>query len=43
MVRGKLVSKEEIIKKIKQDMKEKGYLNKYSGCLSKNNYGKKKD
>jgi hypothetical protein len=29
------MKKEDILKKIKQDMKEKGYLNKYSGCLSK--------
>ncbi|MGYP001346401464 len=29
------MNKEDILKKIKQDMKEKGYLNKYSGCLSK--------
>ena len=35
MVRGKMVSKEEIIKRIKEDMLKKGYLNKYSGCLSK--------
>jgi|TARA_R100000426_G_C4805626_1_gene104450 hypothetical protein len=41
MVGGKMVSKEEIIKRIKQDMKEKGFLNKYSGCLSKKNNGKK--
>ena len=35
MARRKMVSKEEIIKRIKQDMKEKGFLDKYSGCLSK--------
>jgi hypothetical protein len=35
MAGRKMVSKEEIIKRIKQDMKEKGFLDKYSGCLSK--------
>ena len=30
-----MVSKEEIIKRIKKDMLTKGYLNKYSSCLSK--------
>jgi hypothetical protein len=35
MARRKMVSKEEIVKRIKQDMKEKGFLDKYSGCLSK--------
>ena len=35
MVGRKMVSKEEIIKRIKQYMKEKGFLDKYSGCLSK--------
>ena len=30
-----MASKEEIIKRVKQDMLKKGYLNKFSGCLSK--------
>ena len=30
-----MVSKEEIIKRVKEDMLKKGYLNKYSGCLTK--------
>ena len=34
-VDGGMVSKEEIIKRIKKDMLTKGYLNKYSSCLSK--------
>ena len=30
-----MVSKEEIIKRVKEDMLKKGYLKKYSGCLTK--------
>tara|TARA_R100001591_G_scaffold32577_1_gene43561 strand:- start:1986 stop:2093 length:108 start_codon:yes stop_codon:yes gene_type:complete len=31
----KNITKQQILEKIKQDMKEKGFLDKYSGCLSK--------
>ena len=30
-----MVSKEDILKRIKKDMREKGFLNKYSGCMTK--------
>ena len=30
-----MVSKEEIIKRVKEDMLKKGYLNKYSGMFNK--------
>lgn len=30
-----MITNKQILEKIKKDMKEKGYLNKYSGCMSK--------
>ncbi len=30
-----MITNKQILEKIKRDMKEKGYLNKYSGCMSK--------